>query len=223
MKRIFILALAIISTTFSVAFADKQDVINATGKVVVARPKLDDKGEHVKDEAGEQQYEWYAGTGFVFKEFGGFTYVMTAGHVVDGSTKGYVQFGQEKIPIIAVVAHKYTVETVDDVSVLALNSKDFKTAPPKPLELLTPRKHPAVGAKVFIYGYPDGKPTKKLASIRWAQEHAFITDQETPPGFSGSPVYNEELDKVFGIVQLRNSKSGTTHTIYRALNWTMPE
>lgn len=225
MKKISVLALGLLLALCSLAQASKQDVINATGRVVVARPVLDDEGNPVLDEKKETTYEWYSGTAFIFREVDGFTYMLTAGHVVDGAVKGYVEFGSgdnaEKIVIVGIMAHKYTMETVDDVAVLALNTKDFKKAP-KPLDLLNPRKQPAVGAKVFIYGFPNSKATQKDAKIMWAQEHAFRTNVDTPPGFSGSPVYNEQMDCVFGLVQLRNSKSGTSHTIYRVLGWRMP-
>lgn len=197
-----LLTVLLIFCATSACFAGKQEVRDATCKIY----------------AGYGGDEWYTGTGFVYHVDSEKVYVMTAGHVIDKQPKKILaEFGGKKL----VATRQWFISENtehDDLGIIAID-RDLFDKVPKPLRLARPDYKPIIGTSVWTFGYGGGE-AGEFDSVIHTHGPSFIqTMRVVEKGRSGSALYDEDADRVIGVIIRTDGHAVSPQQIYKLTGW----
>ena len=188
--------------------------------------------EEVTDEDGNKKtvkktvLERRVGSGTLIYQDKERIYILTAGHCTDGHKTLHVIFFNKGVPCAAMeaelVVQKYVVNTVDDLAIISVAKKLFKDYPiPKAMPLGTKDEKITIGRKIVSCGTPGGNwPTAFLGSLGPDFGNAFLFIPKPIKGRSGSAIFDEDGNKILGVVIAQRGDVGlavSIKNIYRLL------
>lgn len=219
MFRALIAALLIFCAA-SACFAGRQEVKEATCKIWTGYKEQERNLVTGKLETVEK---WYTGTGFVYRNLDKGTFIITAGHVVDGEPfKIEVQFTGRNEKITARrVWYVYKGE-YDDVAIISV-SRDDLPDPPEPILLASPAHKVGKDEDVWTFGYGNGKAGEFESKVLSTGRDYIQTTRVVEKGRSGSCLYDEDLDRCVGIVIRTDGISVSMSHVWDLIGWDKPK
>jgi len=153
-------------------------------------------------------------------------YILTAGHCTDEHKRLHVIFFNKGIPSPAMeaelVVQKYVKGTVDDLAIISVEKKLFKDYPiPKAMSLGAKEEKITFGRRIISCGTPGGRwPTAFIGSLGPDYGNAFLFMPKPIKGRSGSGIFDEDGEKILGIIIAQRGEIGlavSIKNIYRLL------
>jgi len=167
------------------------------------------------------------GSGTVFNIDDEYVWILSAGHVVEGSTVVLAEFWRSGSPSFfmnaEVVWYMLHPSPCEDLSILrVLKSKFSELGQPLPyvMPLASPKFKIRVDTRVMSMGCEQGySPTMIIGFVKRVDENIFYMVPDTMYGRSGSAVLDETGTRIIGVVVRRDGICVNLNCIYRLTGW----